>query len=105
MYLNSTLFDNWTKMLKISKLADYAVMLLGTLSLSDESILPAVTLAHRTHLQEPTVAKVMKLLAKANIVASTRGTNGGYKMARTAQEITVADIVIAIDGPIALTAY
>ncbi len=92
-----------TVMIKISKLADYAVVALNTLSHSDEAMLPTSTLAQRSNLPEPTVSKVMKLLNKSGVVSSTRGAGGGYQLARSPAQITVAQIITAIDGPIALT--
>lgn len=89
-------------MIKFSKLTDYAVVTLATLSHSDE-MLSASALSAASRLPEPTVSKVLKLLAKADVVNSVRGVNGGYKLARTPQNITVAQIVSAIEGPVALT--
>ena len=63
----------------------------------------ATDLSARTHLPTPTVAKVLKLLAKNGLVKSTRGAQGGYLIARTPDNITLADIVGAVDGPVMLT--
>lgn len=60
-------------------------------------------LAAATGVPEPTVRKVLKTLAHAGIVGSVRGTHGGYVLARPAADITVADVVIAVEGPIAVT--
>ena len=60
-------------------------------------------LAAATGVPEPTVRKVLKTLAHAGIVGSVRGTHGGYALARPAADITVADVVIAVEGPIAVT--
>lgn len=59
-------------------------------------------LSAATKLPEPTVSKVLKLLAKANIVASVRGVNGGYKLAHKTKDINVAQIVMSIEGPVTL---
>ena len=61
-------------------------------------------LSERCAVPEPTAAKVLKLLARASLLASQRGSNGGYELARPAAEITVAEIIVALDGPIALAA-
>jgi len=90
--------------IKISRLADYAVVVLTTLAHQSEGLMSAGAVAQRTHLPEPTVAKVLKLLAKGNIIESIRGANGGYKLARSAPRIQVADIIKAIEGPVSLTA-
>jgi FeS assembly SUF system regulator len=60
-------------------------------------------LAAATGVPEPTVRKVLKTLAHAGIVGSVRGTQGGYALARAAADISVADVVIAVEGPIAVT--
>jgi Rrf2 family protein len=57
-----------------------------------------------TGVPEPTVAKVLKALAGAGLVNSQRGARGGYRLARPVREVSVADVITAIDGPIALTA-
>ncbi len=91
-------------MIKISRLADYAVVVLTTLAHQDKELLSAVAVSQRTHLPEPTVAKVLKLLARGGIIESIRGVNGGYKLSRSATRIHVADIIKAIEGPVSLTA-
>lgn len=91
-------------MIKISRMADYAVVVLANMAGSETAHVNAGGLACGTGLPEPTVAKVLKLLSKAGVVKSIRGAGGGYTLARAAVEVTVADIVIAIDGPISLTA-
>ena len=90
-------------MLRLSKLADYAVVVLIRLSTAgDCQTSPCI--ASMTGLPEPTVAKVLKALATAGLVASQRGARGGYRLAQPLARIPVADVVAAIDGPIALTA-
>ncbi len=90
-------------MLKLSKLTDYAVVVLVRLSAGDQvQTSPGIALA--TGVPEPTVAKVLKALAGAGLVASQRGARGGYRLLRKLPEIPVADVIAAIDGPIALTA-
>ena len=90
-------------MLRLSKLADYAVVVLIRLSTVDGSqTSPGV--AAMTGLPEPTVAKVLKSLTAAGLVTSQRGARGGYRLARPLHGIPVADVVAAIDGPVAITA-
>lgn len=91
-------------MLKVSKLADYAVVVLATLSQSDRGLMNASGISTKTGLPEPTVAKVLKLLAKSEIVQSVRGVNGGYKPLYKPSDLSVARIVTAVDGPISVTA-
>lgn len=90
-------------MLKIGKLTDYAVAVTGALARNDAAASASV-LAQHTALPEPTVAKVLKLLAKSGLVVSQRGAAGGYRLARPAAEISVASLVAAIEGPIELVA-
>lgn len=95
-------------MLKLSKLTDYAVVVLVRLSGADgaagDQVQTSPGIAHATGVPEPTVAKVLKALTGAGLVASQRGARGGYRLARRLSEIPVADVIAAIDGPIALTA-
>ncbi len=63
----------------------------------------ASDVAKTSNLPEPTVAKVLKLLTKADVLSSVRGASGGYHLARPIENITIADVICAIDGPIALT--
>lgn len=90
-------------MLKISRLADYAVVLMHRLSIDTSKTYSANELADRCHVPAPTVSKVLKLLSDAKLVTSVRGVQGGYYLARLAQEISIADILLAIDGDMALT--
>lgn len=91
-------------MIKISKMADYAVVVLVALSKSDGATLSAAALAEVTRLPEPSVAKVLKLLARDNLVDSVRGVSGGYRLSRALSACSVADVILAIDGPVSLTA-
>lgn len=90
-------------MLRLSKLADYAVVVLVRLSQGDDCQ-TSTCIASCTGLPEPTVAKVLKALAGAGLVSSQRGARGGYRLNQPLSGIAVAEVVAAIDGPIALTA-
>ena len=90
-------------MFKLGKLTDYGTVLMTALALDTSRLQTAQDLATRTHLALPTVAKLLKLLGKAQLVESTRGAHGGYRLGRPPARITVADIVSALEGPIALT--
>jgi FeS assembly SUF system regulator len=63
----------------------------------------AMELAAVTGIALPTVSKILKLLVNANVLISTRGAKGGYTLARTPEEISVATVISALEGPIALT--
>ena len=90
-------------MLRISKMTDYAIMVMVELHASCGEVLSAQALAERSHLELPTVSKVLKLLVKTNLVDSYRGANGGYSLEREAKDVSVAEIIAAIEGPIAMT--
>ena len=89
-------------MLKLSRLTDYAVAALVRLSAA-EGVETSPGIAAAIGVPEPTVAKVLKLLAGQGLVSSTRGARGGYRLGRPLASINVAEIITAIDGPIALT--
>lgn len=89
-------------MIKVSKMADYAVVVLTALARSDAQM-TASGISGQTGLPEPTVAKVLKLLSRGQFLESTRGVNGGYKLSKAPGAITVANIIAAVDGPISLT--
>lgn len=85
-------------------MTDYAVVLLADMAGRQGALVSATGLAESTQLPEPTVSKVLKLLAKNKIITSTRGINGGYSLSKTADQINMAHVITALDGPIALTA-
>jgi FeS assembly SUF system regulator len=89
-------------MIRVSKLTDYAIVLLAHLAQA-EGTLTAQELASRSSVPMPTVSKLCKELSKAGLVVSHRGRRGGYGLARAADRISVAEIVEALEGPIALT--
>lgn len=91
-------------MIRFSKLADYAVVILASLYQRQTGLMSASEISSLSGLPEPTVAKVLKLLSKAALVVSIRGAQGGYKITRSADEISVAQVVVAVDGPVSLTA-
>ncbi len=90
-------------MFRLSKLTDYAVVVLVRLA-GDGCVQTSPGIAHLTGIPEPTVSKVLKALSAHGLVISTRGARGGYRLERTAAQINVAEVIAAIDGPIALTA-
>ena len=90
-------------MIILSKLADYGVIVASHLAAHSERQMTAGALASETRLPRATVAKVLKILAHAGVVAGARGAQGGYRLAREAGSISIADVVAAIDGQIGLT--
>ena len=91
-------------MIKLSKMTDYAVVILAEMATHNGALLSATGLSEKTRLPEPTVSKILKLLTKKDIVSSKRGINGGYSIIKAPDEINMADVITALDGPIALTA-
>ena len=95
-------------MLRVSKLTDYATVVMTVLAATAAArgaaaVISAQELAERAHLELPTVSKLLKQLAHGELVVSSRGVNGGYRLARPADRITIAEIVTAMEGPIGMT--
>jgi FeS assembly SUF system regulator len=90
-------------MLRISRLTDYATVLLAALASEPQLVQTAASLAERTRIAAPTVSKLLKQLQRAGLVISTRGLRGGYQLARPAALICAAAILDALEGPMALT--
>jgi len=91
-------------MLRISKLTDYATVILGALAAEPARLQTATEIAERTHVSAPTVSKLLKQLQRSQLVVSLRGLHGGYRLARPAREISAAAILDALEGPVTLTA-
>ena len=90
-------------MIRLSNLADYAVVVMTAAARCDDPRLSAAAVAAHTGIPAPTVAKLMGTLARAGLLVSTRGVAGGFHLAADPRAISVAAIVEAVDGPIALT--
>lgn len=90
-------------MLRISKLTDYGTVLLAHLARNPDVICSAADVAAGTGISLPTASKLLKALARNELVISTRGANGGYQLARDAGEISAADIIDALEGPVSIT--
>jgi len=89
--------------MRLGKLTDYATVIMTEMAREPASRQSAVELANITHVAAPTVSKLLRQLAQVGLVESTRGAHGGYRLARQPEHITIADIVAALEGPIALT--
>jgi FeS assembly SUF system regulator len=89
-------------MLRISKLTDYALLIMVELTRGGE-MLSAHALAERIGVEMPTASKVLKQLAGSGLLESFRGASGGYRVKRRAGDISVAQVIAAIEGPIAMT--
>jgi FeS assembly SUF system regulator len=90
-------------MIKLSRLTDYAIVLLTQMALEGKGIYAASALAEKTFLPLPTVSKVLKQLTKAGVLSAQRGASGGYSLERDPENISVASLIEALDGPIAIT--
>lgn len=90
-------------MLRLSKLADYATIIMSRMARQPDEAYSATRLAEALDVPQPTVAKLLKLLARAGLLTSVRGGKGGYLLARSAAKISLADVITAIDGPPGLT--
>ncbi|PPD35142.1 MAG: SUF system Fe-S cluster assembly regulator [Methylomonas sp.] len=90
-------------MLKLSKLTDYATVILSVIAKDSHRLHGALELAEVTGIALPTVSKILKILTKAGVLSSMRGAKGGYALAKEPEKITVAKVITALEGPIALT--
>ena len=90
-------------MLRISKLTDYGTVVLAYLAGDHDSVCSAADVAAATGIASPTVSKLLKSLAHADLVTSTRGANGGYQLARDPRLISAADVIDALEGPVSIT--
>jgi len=92
-------------MFRITRLADYGILLMSYLATDRRGqVHTARDVSGATGVPLPTVSKILKALARAGLLASHRGVGGGFALARDGKSITVADVVTALEGPIALTA-
>lgn len=91
-------------MIKVTKLTDYGVGLMARLADgSTDGLATAPDLSEDMKLPLPTVRKILKILTRENLLVSRRGVTGGYSLARGPQQITLMDMVSALEGPMALT--
>jgi FeS assembly SUF system regulator len=90
-------------MLRMTKQADYGVVLLSRMASEPSRVFSTTELADGSRIPAPTVSKILKLLVRGELLRSRRGAKGGYCLSRTPQRISVADIIAALEGPIAIT--
>ncbi len=90
-------------MLRMGKLTDYGIVLMSYLASKTYQQHSAHTLSDAVKVPLPTVRKVLKALSHADLLKSERGAQGGYNLTRNPKSISVAEIITAIEGPIALT--
>lgn len=85
-------------MLRISKLADYGTVIMVFLAKLETGLSNARDISSQTHLAQPTVSKLLKRLTQSGLLVSVRGVSGGYQLQRQAKEISIADIIYAVEG-------
>lgn len=90
-------------MIKIKRLTDYALQIMCYLAVNSTKSNPAKTIAETLHLATPTVSKILKILQVTNFITSTRGPEGGYRLALVANQITLYDLVAVMEGTPGLT--
>lgn len=90
-------------MIRITKTTDYGIVLLTHMAEIPERRYNASEMAEETQLPSAMVSKILKLLSREGLLDSQRGVNGGYSLARMPHEITVSEIIAALEGPIAIT--
>lgn len=90
-------------MLRLSKMADYGTVVLTAMIREPERSRSASEIASLIKVPAPTVSKILKILARGGLVVSTRGAQGGYTLSRPSGQISLVDIIQAMDGPIGMT--
>lgn len=90
-------------MLRMSKLTDYGTVVLAHLASDPSTCVSAADLANVSGIALPTVSKLLKSLAKAELVLSTRGAQGGYRLARKPRDISATAVIDALEGPVSIT--
>ena len=90
-------------MIRLSRLADYGIVVATHLARNPDRQQTATDIAAATAVPPAMTSKVLKLLTRARLLTSHRGALGGYSLARSPASISVAAIVEALDGPIAIT--
>ncbi len=90
-------------MLRISKLTDYGTLVLAHLATDPAAVCSAADVSAATGIATPTVSKLLKSLGRAGLVTSTRGVHGGYKLAHPPSDISAANVIDALEGPVSIT--
>lgn len=90
-------------MLRIAKLTDYGVIIMAFMASRPTHLFQAKEIAEYTTVAKPTVSKLLKILSKSKLLSSQRGAKGGYSLACLPEQITIADLIATLEGPIAIT--
>lgn len=91
-------------MLRISKLTDYAIVLLAHMATNGQPIYTTTHITAQTRINQPTISKLLKILVKSKLVESKRGPQGGYRLQGSPDTITLSQIIEAVEGSVGLTA-
>ena len=91
-------------MLRITRLTDYGFILLAQMCRKEDELFNAKDLSEQLAIPLPTVSKVLKLLVQGSLLESHQGSQGGYRLARVASEISAANIIEVLEGPVSMTA-
>lgn len=90
-------------MLRITRLTDYATVILTHMAKNPLQVVSAKSLAELLKMGPATVSKIMKMLSAQDLVVSTRGAEGGYRLVKTPEQVSVVDILVAMEGPVSMT--
>lgn len=90
-------------MVRITKLTDYAVVILAFIASDPKKLFQAKEISNHTSINLPTVSKLLKKLAKNNFLLSTRGKDGGYRLKQEPEKLSLMDVIEALEGPFAIT--
>lgn len=91
-------------MLRLNRITDYAVVVLTQMAREPDKLVTAPQLAQDSNVPLPTVAKLLKELTRGGVLASHRGVNGGYTLARAPDRLSMLAVIDALEGPVSLTA-
>tara|TARA_B100001113_G_scaffold112594_1_gene91444 strand:+ start:932 stop:1384 length:453 start_codon:yes stop_codon:yes gene_type:complete len=90
--------------MKINKLTDYSIVIMTNMVIKNEKAMyTAKELSEITEIPLPTVTRILKMLSNKELLESQRGAQGGYSLTRSSNDISVAEVIEAMEGPIALT--
>lgn len=103
-YLRSTVYEGAAKMIRITRQTDYGILLLSHMAgCPAEEVHTAKQAALHSRIPLPMASKILKALARAGLLVSHRGVKGGYSLAASAEKISIADVIQALEGPIGIT--
>ena len=90
-------------MLKVTRLADYAVLIISSFNGHEKDIVSAQKIIKKTSLKNATAMKLLSILVKKDILVAYRGAQGGYKLKKKLENISIKELIEAIEGPVSLT--